>query len=196
MISVTWVKLLQYLLRPWKQIVTYWSSLHRKCFCLVSEQRKTEERDFRFWPSQKWNESQRMKEGEGEGQTCYCSIMMSVRKLRHDRPSGRFLKSQGLSANVSFLSSQSPAGSFTCATVRMVFDSRFSFFAPKPHGNTGYAGYYKKWNRFRLAEQQSRFFVVRLWRASAQFHVLSRSETHDDFLYSFPELWYSSLEFN
>ena len=25
----------------------------------------TEERDFRFWPREKWNESQKMKEGEG-----------------------------------------------------------------------------------------------------------------------------------
>ena len=30
---------------------------------------------------------------------------MSVRELRHDRPSGRFSKSRGLSASVSFLSS-------------------------------------------------------------------------------------------
>ena len=40
-------------------------SLRSKRFCLVSEQRKSEERDFRFWPSQKWNESQKMKEGGG-----------------------------------------------------------------------------------------------------------------------------------
>jgi len=36
---------------------------------LVSEQRKTKEWDFRFWPREKWNESQKMKEGGkgGEG---------------------------------------------------------------------------------------------------------------------------------
>ena len=34
-------------------------------FRVVSEQRKTEEWDFRFWPREKWNESQEMKEGGG-----------------------------------------------------------------------------------------------------------------------------------
>ena len=38
-------------------------NLRSKHFRLVSEQRKTEERDFRFWPSEKWNENQKMKEG-------------------------------------------------------------------------------------------------------------------------------------
>ena len=33
------------------------SSLRSKRFRLVSEQRETEERDFRFWPREKWNES-------------------------------------------------------------------------------------------------------------------------------------------
>ena len=40
-------------------------SLRSKHFRLVSEQRKSEERDFRFWPSEKWNESQKMKDGGG-----------------------------------------------------------------------------------------------------------------------------------
>ena len=40
---------------------------------------------------------------------------MLVRELRHDRPSGRFSKSRGLSASVSFLSSPPPPRSFTCA---------------------------------------------------------------------------------
>ena len=68
---------------------------------------------------------------------------MSVRELRHNRPSGRFLKSRGLSASVSFLSSlpPSPPRSFTYAIFRAVFDSRSSFFSPKPHGNACYAGY-------------------------------------------------------
>ena len=30
-------------------------------------EKKTVERDFRFWPGEKWNENQKMKEGEGEG---------------------------------------------------------------------------------------------------------------------------------
>ena len=34
---------------------------------LFSEQRKTEEPHFQFWPSKKWNEIQKMKEGGGEG---------------------------------------------------------------------------------------------------------------------------------
>ena len=66
---------------------------------------------------------------------------MSVRALRHDRLSGRFSKSRVLSASVSFLSSPLPLRSFTCAIFRAVFDSRSSFFAPKPHGNSRYAGY-------------------------------------------------------
>ena len=43
-------------------------SLRSKRFCLVSDQRKTEERDFRFWPREKWNESQKIKEGGGGGE--------------------------------------------------------------------------------------------------------------------------------
>ena len=33
-------------------------SLRSKCFCVVLEQRKTEEQDFQFWSRKKWNESQ------------------------------------------------------------------------------------------------------------------------------------------
>ena len=39
-------------------------SLRSKRFRLVSEQRKN---DFRFWPREKWNESQKMKEWGGGG---------------------------------------------------------------------------------------------------------------------------------
>ena len=66
---------------------------------------------------------------------------MSVRELRHDRPSGRFSKSRGLSASVSFLSSPPSPRSFTCAIFRAVFVSCSSFFAPKPHTNACNAGY-------------------------------------------------------
>ena len=66
---------------------------------------------------------------------------MSVRKLRHQRPSGWFSKSRGLSASVSFLSSQLPPRSFTCGICRAAFYSRSSFFGPKPHRNACYAGY-------------------------------------------------------
>ena len=65
---------------------------------------------------------------------------LSVRELRHDRPSGWFSKSRGLSASVSFLSSPLPPRSFPYAIFRAVFDSPSSFFAPKPHGNACYAG--------------------------------------------------------
>ena len=39
------------------------TSLRSKRFRLVSEQRNTEEGDFRYWPREKWNESQKVKEG-------------------------------------------------------------------------------------------------------------------------------------
>ena len=94
----------------WSRILENWarsivlkyttSSLRSKRFRLVSEQRKTEERDSRFWPREKWNKSEKMK-----------------------------------------VSSPPPPRSFTCAIFRAVFDSRSSFFAPKPHGNACYAGY-------------------------------------------------------
>ena len=74
------------------------ASLRSKRFRLVSEQRKTEERDSRFWPREKSNKSQKMKVGGGGGGG-------EGMKLRHDRPSERFSKSRGLSASVSFLSS-------------------------------------------------------------------------------------------
>ena len=36
------------------------ASLRSKRFRLISEQKKTKERDFRFWPREKWNESQKL----------------------------------------------------------------------------------------------------------------------------------------
>ena len=42
---------------------------------------------------------------------------------------------------VSFLPSPPPPRTFTRAIFRAAFDSRPSFFAPKPHGNACYAGY-------------------------------------------------------
>ena len=44
------------------------ANLRSKRFRLVSEQRKTKERGFRFWPREKRNESQTMNEGGGEGE--------------------------------------------------------------------------------------------------------------------------------
>ena len=43
-------------------------SLRSKRFRLVSEQRKNEERDSRFWPREKCNKSQKMKVGGGGGE--------------------------------------------------------------------------------------------------------------------------------
>ena len=52
----------------WNKWVLLGTSLHSKNFRLVSEQRKTEERDSRFWPREKWNKSQKMKVGGGGGE--------------------------------------------------------------------------------------------------------------------------------
>ena len=50
------------------QAYTSQPSLRSKRFRLVSEHRKTDERDSRFWPREKWNESKKMKEGGGGGE--------------------------------------------------------------------------------------------------------------------------------
>ena len=52
--------------RKWAQRVC--GSLRGKRFRLVSEQRKTEERDSQFWPREKWNKSRKMKVGGGAGE--------------------------------------------------------------------------------------------------------------------------------
>ena len=54
-------------LRPWV-LVRAGVSLRSKRFRLVSGQRNTEEGDFRFWPREKWNENQKVKEGGGGGE--------------------------------------------------------------------------------------------------------------------------------
>ena len=66
-----------------------------------------------------------------------------LHRLRHDRPSGWFSKSRGLSASVSFLSSSPPPPPlfYLRHLSRGQFDSRSSFFAPKLHRNACYAGY-------------------------------------------------------
>ena len=52
-----------------EQIGSVCHSPRSKRFCLVSGQKKNEEGDFWFWPREKWNESQKMKDrgGRGEG---------------------------------------------------------------------------------------------------------------------------------
>ena len=86
-------------------------SLRSKRFRLVSAQKKTVE-NFRFWPREKWNKNQKMKEGEGKGKKGFL-----------------------------LLSSPPPPRSFACAIFRALFDSRSSFFSPRPHSNACYAGY-------------------------------------------------------
>ena len=52
-------------------------------FCLVAEQRKTEEQDFQFWPCKEWNESQEWR-GKGEGKEWNgCRQIPGFWKSRH-----------------------------------------------------------------------------------------------------------------
>ena len=41
-----------------------------------SEQRKTEERDFRFWPREKWNESEKMKDSRHFSRGLWLSLLV------------------------------------------------------------------------------------------------------------------------
>ena len=66
---------------------------------------------------------------------CLCANSSKTSQVGRFQNPGVFLQS------VSFLSFPPPPRSFTCAIFRAVFDSRASFFAPKPHGNACYAGY-------------------------------------------------------
>ena len=138
------------------QAYTSQPSLRSKRFRLVSEHRKTDERDSRFWPREKWNESKKMKEGGGGGERrkkkrpnnllvnyhSWWEYQMSVNKLRHDRPKwavfkiSRFVYQRFLP----FFPTPSPLF-YLHHSVRTVFDSRPSFFAPKLHGNACYVGY-------------------------------------------------------
>ena len=119
------------------RVVSRSTSLRNKRFRLVLEQRKTEERDFRVWPREKWNESQKMKEGGGEGEG---------KERNACRQTPRFWKPTFASERSAWLArlveqywlpfSPPPPRSFTCAIFRVVFDSRSSFFAPKPPTET------------------------------------------------------------
>ena len=68
-ISLAWAMAftrLQLAFDIWERDKEFPTATDSKRFRLVSEQRKTEERDSRFWPREKWNKSQKMKVG-GEG---------------------------------------------------------------------------------------------------------------------------------
>ena len=69
-ISLAWVMAftrLQLAFDIWERDKEFPTATDSKRFRLVSEQRKTEERDSRFWPREKWNKSQKMKVGGGGG---------------------------------------------------------------------------------------------------------------------------------
>ena len=75
-------------------------------------------------------EPKKMKGGGGAGE--------EGRKRLQTNPS--ILKNLRSPANAASDFSPPPPRSFTYAIFRAVFDSRSSFFAPKPHGNACYAG--------------------------------------------------------
>ena len=108
-------------------------SLRSKRFLLVSEQRKTEVQDFRFWP----RENGLTIRINGNSQValffailllrlCFFVLLLLIPSLLW-----KFLRStEKWNPN--------PPCSFTLA----VFHSRSSFFATKPHRNAYYAGYH------------------------------------------------------
>ena len=70
-ISLAWAMAftrLQLAFDIWERDKEFPTATDSKRFRLVSEQRKTEERDSRFWPREKWNKSQKMKVGGGGGE--------------------------------------------------------------------------------------------------------------------------------
>ena len=132
-------------------------NIRSKRFRLVSEQKKTEERDFLFWPREKWNDSQKMKEGGGGGEgrkrlQTNPSILKTCVRQRTQRLIG--------SASRAILTWQAKWAvfkieGFVCKhflpffpTPSPLFYLRHfsrglwlsSFFAPKPHRNACYAG--------------------------------------------------------
>ena len=78
------------------------ASLCSKRFRLVSDQRKTEERDYRFWPREEWNKSQKMKVGGGGGPIPLHEFLFSLTACAgiffQVKPSARFF----LQINIAF----------------------------------------------------------------------------------------------
>ena len=77
---------------------------------------------------------------------------------------------QAPAASVSFLSSPPPPRSFTVRHFCAVFDSRSSFFAPKPHGNACYAGYAFRRHNIWSRENVHVIFVsvTAVWHLSSE----------------------------
>ena len=57
--------------------------------------------------------------------------------------------------------SSPPPRSFTCATFLAVFDSRSSFFSPKPYGNACYAGYSDLRLAFLFCPKKKTIFLIK-----------------------------------
>ena len=86
------------------------------------------------------------------------------------------------SISVGFRSKKRPRNVIfgTRAIFRAVFDSRSSFFAPKPHGNACYAGYdFSKWRASSYATKQVNFASSSFcfYRAAREGNAQSRNES-------------------
>ena len=130
-------------------------SLLSKRFHMVSEQRKTG-----FGRARNEMRAKKWKRGEGEGKegnACRQTPRFWKPAFASERSAwlarskicfilrGRYGTWQWLLfilVGKICLSSPPPLRFFTCAIFCAVFDSRSSFFAPKPHGNACYAGYH------------------------------------------------------
>ena len=69
--------------------------------------------------------------------------ILSFGRARNETRAKKWKCGEGERKEVSIPFFPTPPRSFTYAIFRAVFDSRSSFFAPKPHGNACYAGYQK-----------------------------------------------------
>ena len=70
------------------------------------------------------------------------SVWFRGDRARNEMRTKKWKREEGEGKKASlFLSSPLPPRSFACAIFRAVFDSRSSFFAPKPHRNACYACY-------------------------------------------------------
>ena len=85
------------------------------------------EQDFQFWLHEEWNDSQKMKGRRWRGRKAPFPLFYSPHFSPTSFP-GLFPNSMGKALGTRWI-------------FRVLFDSRSSFFATKPHGNARYAGY-------------------------------------------------------
>ena len=122
------------------------ASLRSKRFRLVSEQKRTEEGDFRFWPREKWNERQKMKEGRGVSSPpppslrASSPIWVSEASLARTRERRAWLVSLSQIGELARRLTPSLLFYLRHFFARSLTYSCSSFFAPKPHRNACYAG--------------------------------------------------------